>query len=372
MAVTRLSRYILRETLGTWLAVTAVLVVILLTNQVAGVLERAAEGGFPRSMLLELIGFGLLQNIGVLLPVGLLLGIMLAFGRLYHDSEMTAAIACGVEPRRIFAPVFGLAVVLALLVGWVSLVAAPNAAARVQTLRSTALQAGEFAPIAPGSFRSFGGGSAVLYAQSANAEGELQRVFVKRSRGERIEIAVAERARHDISADGSLHTLTLFDGERYEGTPGQAEFRRVRFAENVIPIKVPPLRIGGLEIESVSTRALIASADAPSLAEFHWRIALPLMVLVLALLAVPLSRLRPRQGRYSRIWLAIVLYFIYISLTSAARVWLEKSLLPSWLGLWWVHLLVIAAAAAVIAFPDWRARRRYRRHAEASRSGGLA
>lgn len=358
--MTRLSRYILRETLGTWLAVTTVLVVILLTNQVAGVLERAAEGGFPRSMLLELIGFGLLQNIGVLLPVGLLLGVMLAFGRLYHDSEMTAAISCGVEPRRIFAPVFGLAVGLALLVGWVSLVAAPDAAARVQTLRSTALQAGEFAPISPGSFRSFGGGSAVLYAQSVNPEGELQRVFVKRSRGERIEIAVAERARHDISADGTLHTLTLFDGERYEGIPGQAEFRRVRFAENVIPVRVPPLRISGLEIESVASRELWVAADAASLAELHWRIALPLMVLVLAVLAVPLSRLRPRQGRYSRIWLAIVLYFIYISLTSAARVWLEKSLLPTWMGLWWVHLLVIAAAALVIAWPDWRARRRYR------------
>lgn len=369
MPVTRLSWYILRETLGTWLAVTAVLVVILLTNQVAGVLERAAEGGFPRSMLLELIGFGLLQNIGVLLPVGLLLGVMLAFGRLYHDSEMTAAIACGVEPRRIFAPVFAVALVLAGLVGWVSLVAAPNAAARVQALRSTALQAGEFAPIAAGSFRSFGGGATVLYAQGSSETGELRRVFVKRNRGERLEIAVAERARHDISADGSLHTLTLYDGERYEGVPGQAEFRRIRFVENVIPVRVPPLRIGGLEIESVSTRQLLAAGDAPSLAELHWRLALPLMVLVLAAIAVPLARLRPRQGRYSRIWLGIVLYFLYISLISAARVWLEKSALPIGIGLWWVHALVIVAAAAVIWLPQWRVRHRYQRRRRLALTG---
>ena len=91
-----LSRYLLREVLVAWLAVTAVLLVILLTNQLASVLARAAEGGFPRTVVLDLVGLGVVRNLAVLLPVGLLLGVMLALGRLYHDSEMTAVVACGV------------------------------------------------------------------------------------------------------------------------------------------------------------------------------------------------------------------------------------------------------------------------------------
>ena len=113
-----LSRYLLREVLVAWLAVTAVLLVILLTNQLASVLARAAEGGFPRAVVLDLVGLGVVRNLAVLLPVGLLLGVMLALGRLYHDSEMTAVVACGVEPLRIYAPIALLALAVAMLVGW--------------------------------------------------------------------------------------------------------------------------------------------------------------------------------------------------------------------------------------------------------------
>ncbi len=355
-----LTRYILRETMGSWLAVTGTLLVILLTNQIATVLARAAEQGFPREVVMQLVGFGALTNLAVLLPVGLLLGVMLAFGRLYHDSEMTAVLACGVDRWRVYAPVMVLALAVAAAVAWLTLFAAPEAAARVMQLRASALQAGEFAPIAPGKFRSFGGGSAVFYAQTADADGTLRGVFVKRIRGDRYEIAVAGRARHQVSADGGVHTLTLFDGERYEGVPGSREFRIVRFATNVIPVRVPPLALDASRLDALPTAALWGSSDSARRAEFHWRLAAPVMVFVLALLAVPLARLRPRQGRYARIWIAIVVYFVYFSLASAARVWLEKGTVPAALGLWWVHLAVALATLAMLFLPELRARWRHR------------
>lgn len=355
-----LSRYILRETVGTWLGVTGVLLVILLTNQIATVLARAAEQGFPRGVVLELVGFGALTNLAMLLPIGLLLGVMIAFGRLYHDSEMTAVLACGVPRWRIHAPVMLIAVVVAGIVAWLTFIASPAAAARVEALRASALQAGEFAPISPGRFRSFGGGSVVLYASAATSDGTLERVFVKRLREGRYEIAVAERARHQVSSTGDLHTLTLFDGERYEGVPGSREFRIVRFATNVIPVRVPPLAADDGELDAKPTSVLFASDDPQLRAEFHWRLATPVMVFVLALLAVPLSRLRPRQGRYARIWLAIVVYFVYFGLNSAAKVWLAKGVVPAALGLWWVHVGVAVATLAIISLPDLRARLRHR------------
>jgi len=326
-----LSRYILREILGTWLAVTGVLLVILLTNQVASVLARAAEQGFPREVVLELVWFGAVSNLAILLPIGLLLGIMIAFGRLYHDSEMTAALACGVPPWRIHRPIAALALLLAGAVAALTFFAAPYAASRIDELRSRALQAGEFSPIAPGKFRSFGGGSAVFYAESMAADGTLQKVFVKRVRD-----------------------------ERYEGVPGANEFRIIRFASNVIPVRVPVRTETRARVESVPTSRLLDSANRQYHAEFHWRLASPIMVFVLAMLAVPLARLRPRQGRYARIWLAIVVYFVYFSLASTAKVWLARGTLPEALGLWWVHLTVFALTLAVIFAPSWRARWRHR------------
>ncbi|MFM7395676.1 MAG: LPS export ABC transporter permease LptF [Gammaproteobacteria bacterium] len=355
-----LSRYILRETVGTWLGVTGALLVILLTNQVATVLARAAEQGFPRGVVIELVGFGVLTNLAVLLPIGLLLGVVVAFGRLYHDSEMTAVLACGVDRWRIHAPVILLAIVVSSIVAWLTLFGAPAASARVEALRASALQAGEFAPIAPGRFRSFGGGSVVLYAGAAGPDGLLERVFVKRVRDDRYEIAIAARARHSVSADGELHTLTLFEGERYEGVPGSSEFRIVRFATNVIPVRVPPLGARAGELDAVPTSTLMGSGDLALRAELHWRMATPLMVFVLAMLAVPISRLRPRQGRYSRLWLATVVYFVYFSMVSAAKVWMAKGVVPAVLGLWWVHVAVAVLTLSLIVIPDLRARLRHR------------
>jgi len=171
------NRYILREVLTSWLGVTALLLVLLLTNEVARVLSRAADNQYPRSMVLELIGLGAVHNLTIIVPVGLLLGIVLALGRLYHDSEMSAALACGVSPARVYGPVLALALVLTAALSWLSLEVAPRAMAQVLNLRGIALRAGQFAPVAPGRFRTFGGGAAVVYAQGLAPDGTLTDVF---------------------------------------------------------------------------------------------------------------------------------------------------------------------------------------------------
>src|SRR5579863_1852907 len=164
-------------------AVTLVLVLILLTNEGARVLSRAADNQYPREVVFALIGLGGLQHLPILVPIGLLLGMVMAFGRLYHDSEMTAALACGVGMARIYAPVVSVGIVVAGLLAWLSLSVGPASMARVLALRNEAVHAGQFASVAPGRFRSFGGGSTVVYAQGAQADGTLSNVFVERDRG---------------------------------------------------------------------------------------------------------------------------------------------------------------------------------------------
>src|SRR6202020_645211 len=190
---------------------------------------------------------------------------------------------------------------------------------RVFSLRSAATRAGRFAPITPGKFRAFGG-AAIVYAESVNPDGTLGNVFVEHNRGPRVEVALADRARHAVTSDGMTHTITLYDGERFEGVPGSPEFRIVRFAEHVVPIQVPAPTDAIKNIEAQPTESLLGSTDLEKRAELHWRIALPLMCLVLTLLAVPLARLRPRPGRYARVWLAIMVYFVYSNLISAGKV----------------------------------------------------
>jgi lipopolysaccharide export system permease protein len=357
-----LDRYILREVLVSWLSVSGVLLAILIPYQVARVLERAAESQYPRGVVFELIALGAVQNLSLILPVGLLLGIVLGLGRMYHDSEMSAAQACGVGARPILVPVLGFTALLAALLALLALQVSPAASARMLEQQREALRAGQFAPIAPGKFSTFGGGSTVVYAQGADADGTLRKVFVQRTRGKQLEIALAQRATHAYSEGGDLQVITLYDGERYEGIAGERKFRIVRFAENSIPVRLPPVSGGATAVRGLPTSALGASADLEHRAELHWRIALPVMAVIMALIAVPLARLAPRQGRYARVGYAVLIFFVYINLMIAGKTWIEKDAMPEWLGLWWVHLVVAALAVAILFLPRWLSRARYARN----------
>src|SRR5262249_47814218 len=135
----------------------------------------------------------------------------------------------------------------------------------------------------------------------------------------------------------------------FEGVPGTAEFRILRFAEHVIPIEVPAPTDVIRNIEAQPTEDLLDSTDPEKRAELHWRVAFATMWLVLTLVAVPLARLRPRQGRYSRVLLAILVYFVYSNLVSAGKVWLARGTTPAFLGLWWTHIAIALLTVAFIS-----------------------
>lgn len=357
-----LERYILREIILSWLTVTGALLAIFLINEVAHVLSRAADNQFPHSMVLELIGLGALHNLNIPVSIGLLLGVVLALGRLYHDSEVTAALACGAGPSRIYVAVGVLAISVAAALVWLSLYVAPRAMARVLELRRIAYQAGQLSPVAAGRFHRYGG-STVVYAERANPDGTLANVFVEHMRGTRVEVALAARARHAIAPNGRSLTITLYDGERFEGVPGGRQFRIMRFAQHTIPVQLPQLTPATVDVDATPTAVLLRSHNREQQAELQWRIALPVMAVVLTLLAVPLSRLKPRQGRYARVPLAALLYLAYSNLVTLGQGWLQRGTLPASYGLWWTHAVIIIAALLLLGVPRTLARIRHRESA---------
>jgi len=342
-------RYVLREVMQTWLAVTGVLVAILLSNQLSRVLGQAADNQYGRRVVFDLIALGAIMNLSVIVPVGLLLAVVLTLGRLYHDSEMAALQACGFGPARLLVPLFCFAGAIAVGLAWLVFVQVPQADREAQLLRQSALKAAQFGQLDAGRFRSFSGGDAVFYAERVDPEGVLHNVFVQRETAGRFEVALADTATYSKAAPNGAHLVTLFNGRRYEGVPGRDDFRVIEFREHGIPIATPANAIGTKDPDTKPTRELLGS-DAPSdIAQLQFRASTPLMALVLTLLAVPLSRLRPRQGRYARVGVAIVVYFVYSNLLSATKVWVEKGDLPPAVGVWWVHAAALTLGLYLVA-----------------------
>jgi lipopolysaccharide export system permease protein len=342
-------RYVLREVMQTWLAVTGVLVAILLSNQLSRVLGQAADNQYGRRVVFDLIALGAIMNLSVIVPVGLLLAVVLTLGRLYHDSEMAALQACGFGPARLLVPLFCFAGAITVGLAWLVFVQVPQADREAQLLRQSAMKAAQFGQLDAGRFRSFSGGDAVFYAERVDPEGVLHNVFVQRETAGRFEVALADTATYSKAAPNGAHLVTLFNGRRYEGVPGRDDFRVIEFREHGIPIATPANAVGSKDPDTKPTRELLGS-DAPSdIAQLQFRASTPLMALVLTLLALPLSRLRPRQGRYARVGVAIVVYFVYSILLSATKVWVEKGDLPPAVGVWWVHAAALTLGLYLVA-----------------------
>jgi lipopolysaccharide export system permease protein len=344
----RIDRYVLREVAVSLAAVTTVLLAILASYQVARILGLAAERGFPHDVVLGLIGLTTLENLMVLVPISMLLAVMLALGRLFHESEMAAARACGIGPERLYLPVFALAVPLALALAWLTFVIGPAARDAAEELRGRGMRDAQFGLLQAGTFRTYSEGKAVFFAEEKNAEGRLVNVFVQRYADDRVEVATAAWAEQRVLDGGRTQLVVLHDGERIEGVPGQANFRRIRFLEHGIPLVVPQPGAGRPVPERRPTRELIGSADPVDIAELQRRLSMPVMVLVLALVGVPLSALRPREGRYARVAVAILLYFVYSNLVSSAQIWIEKGSLPPAIGVWWVHAIFMVTGLVLL------------------------
>lgn len=340
-----IDRYLLKEVVQNWLAVTLVLWVIVLSNRLAGFLGEAAAGELPADVIFTLLGLKSVDYLVVLLPLTLYLGVLLALGRLYKDSEMAALGACGIGPAQLYRPLLALGVLVAALVGALALFVAPRTAALGLEIRDRAEQAADISTLTAGRFHESASGKLVFYAERVSADREhLEGLFVRTVQDGVQTLLTAQRAHPARDAETGDRFLVMEDGYRYQGFPGDPVFRTLQFARHGIRLETVEVLHPRSKPDAIPSERLFSSQDPREVAELQRRLSLPLAALSLVLLAVPLSRSTPRQGRFGKLFGAILVFIVYYNLMGTAQVWVEKGTLPPLPGMWWVHALPIVLA----------------------------
>jgi lipopolysaccharide export system permease protein len=343
-----LSRYVLREAFGAWLVVTGVLFLILMSNQLAAILSDAAANRLPRDAVFAIFGLTSLRYLVQLTPIAVFLGVMLALARLNRDGEMSALAACGIGPGRLLVPIGGLALALAVSTGWLALVQTPVAVQRIEAIKLAAADELEIGVIEAGKFTSPDSGATILHAREVEGD-TIRDVFLKRREGERVVVMRAERGERGVDPESGELSFRLFNGRSFEGVPGERAWWIASFRENNIPVR-PARDEEPVEVVAAkTTRELLRSSAPVDRAELQWRLSVPISVVVLAILAVPLTRSSPREGRYARLGIGLLIYITYQNALAIARVWVEDEVIPTWLGVWWVHGVLLGFAALLLA-----------------------
>jgi lipopolysaccharide export system permease protein len=345
-----ITTYLAREILKTSCATLLVLFVILVSNALGRVLADIADGDIPQQALWPALFSQSINLLSLLLPIALFLGIIFTFGRMYKDHEIVVMQACGVGYRDFYRPVLLVLIPFMIVSIYISLwLNAQVLNAAIATISREA-NLHEFLQIKPGQFNQGNDGELVFFMESLSEDKlELRDIIISQTDRDSMIIETAKSGRQTIDENTGDLFLVIGPGERYEGQAGDNRIRQISFDQHGILIEKQEKAVSQrLDSDQMTPAALWQSAEINRRVEFHWRIAIPIVMLVLALLAVPLAYIAPRRGRYGKVGMAILVFIVYLNLMAFTRAKLEEQVIPEALNFWWVHLLFLMLTLALI------------------------
>lgn len=354
-----LTRYLVGEISKPLIAVLVILVVLFGSFSGARFLSDAVNGLLPTDTILQLVGLKALISLEVLIPISLYLAVVLALGRLYSESEISAMFALGVTPGWVMRVVLMVSALLAVGVAFLSLNLRPWAYQRLHQLSSEAQASLNVSNMEAGTFYESDDGDRVIFiGRRAGPDAPARDVFVQfRARGRR-QIVHADQAvpMPDTSQQHSS-TIDFSDAKIYDIARHPGEDDRIAHARHMRVNLTPAATTQpGYSALSASSAQLASSNDAGDIAEFQWRLSTSLSTLLLGLLGVPLSRSQPRQGKYAKMGTAILIYAAYYLLSTSARTWVEQGAVAAFPGIWWTPALLALVLLVAVSTPGLRFR----------------
>ena len=328
-------RYLISQVASTTLVVTALLTLVTVGGRLIKYFGVAAQGRLDASVLLSIVGFRLLDFLVLIVPLSFFIAIMLVFGRLYVDHEMAVLNSSGVSRDRLGLLMWPLVLVLVLAEATLTLFAAPWGSRQSdQLFAEQALRSG-FELVKPGEFVS--SGAYTIYAGALSEDRrELRNVFFyqrAQEAGEMDRMIVAERAQRVIDPTQTASVVDLVNGRQYQILPNGLRYNHAEFSYY-------RLRLAHDNADNPETTRLEAAPiaqlwprrhEAAVQAELGWRLSMPWVMLLAAVLAVPLSEVSPRQGRYIKLFPAIILFASLVVLLVSVKTRVSKEKLEVWM-----------------------------------------
>ena len=337
-----LNRYFSKELAQTFAGVSTVLLLVIVGQSFVSLLAKVMKGKLPADVVVSMLGLGILKSAILLIPFALLLTIMLTLGRYYRDSEIYAIKASGIGSSSLLRYASLIFIPLIAFLFYLSIYSAPWAEQQIETIKQKAGGLTDIYSLTPGQFIESNQGNWVIFVEQSDREsGEVKNVFIYDRKEGNVAIETARHAEQKNLAELGGESLILKKGQRYEGTPGEGGFTLLSFDQHAVRIPEFDLNVDIQDPEFKSTTELLESKQLPDIAEFQWRISVPIAAILLALLAFPLSVTNPRQGRFAGLAIAIVIYLIYSNLLILAETWVADGKLHTVPGMFAVHAAML-------------------------------
>lgn len=344
-----IERYIHQEIFRYLLWLTGLLFLIMAGHRFVRYLADAAGGKISGDIVFNMVGLKLLATLPTMLPAALFLSVLLAFSRLLRDSELTIISAAGMGLRYQIQVAIRFTLVFAVPLVVIVLYLAPWAEATMQTLQERARQEADIAGIAPGQFREFSEGERVVYVQEEAAEvGRMSGVFLQIRQRNRLGVVTSDRAYLYSMPETDSRYVKFENGRRYVGKPGELDYEITEYEAYSVLIQRRSATPAEWRLEALPTLELLRTDNSRYRAEWQWRMSVIISTFVLVVLAVLLNRLYIQQKQYMSVFVAVLIFFVYSNLLGISKTFVVRDKVPIWVGMWWVHAIVIILILALL------------------------
>jgi lipopolysaccharide export system permease protein len=342
-------RALLREFASLAGAVFMTLFVIALTVNLVRLLGRAAVGHVPSDAVIAFLGFFALGALPVLLSLTMFISVLMTLTRSWRDSEMVIWFSSGLSLTSWLRPVMLFALPQILLIGVLSLVISPWAAQMAGQYAQRLESRDDVSRVTPGVFGETANRDRVWFVESLSGDASnVQNVFLSTARGDRVSVSMSRSGHTEVAPNGDRF-IVLENGRRYEGLPGEADFKVTEFGRYAARIETREAAAPSRSPKALSTLALIADPSNVHLGELVWRVGIPLSSLILALLAIPMSFVNPRAGRSVNLLFAVFTYIVYNNLLSVSQARVAQGRLDFTTGLLLVHIGMVVLLLVMFA-----------------------
>src|SRR6478672_3719173 len=313
-------RALLREFASLAGAVFMTLFAIALTTQLIRLLGKAAGGSIPTDAVLAFLGFFALGALPVLLSLTMFISVLMTLTRGWRDSEMVIWFGSGLPLTAWLKPVMLFALPLIAVIAALSLFISPWAAQMAGQYASKLETRDDVSRVTPGVFGETANKERVFFVESVSGHtNEVQNVFVSSVQQGKGGVSLSRTGRTETAANGDRF-IVLEQGRRYEGSPGDEQYRVTEFERYAARIETRENIEPERNTKNMSTWALMTHPSKENLAELVWRVGIPVSALVLVLLAIPMSFVNPRAGRSMNLLFALFTYMVYSNLISVSQV----------------------------------------------------
>lgn len=346
-----IDRYIMREIIKPTMVICLALVFIFGCYIATRFWEDAVHGLLTGTAVFQLILLRIIIAFEVLLPTTFYLSVVIALGRLHDNGEITAMFAGGIATARITLAVFTLSLLVAAIVAVLALAIRPWAWSQYFLLKARAEAQFDLTRMQSGNFYEVGGGDRVIFAdQVAPREGRAEKVFILNKKTTALQIIHADQAVQEYDPKRNAPVISFKSGRLYQFADSGRKAVVIEFDKATMPLRSDEPILPEHRVKATATGALVPPPSLEETAELEWRIVTPLATILLALVAIPLSRSSPRQGRRARTLLAIAIFAVYYNLSAIAKKLVASGGIDVLPGIFWGQVLLLACLVLLV----WR------------------